>query len=68
MYAPLPEVKYVLDYHLYLPGLEGAQFLSQYHMCEDEGSLGVPLSISHPLPLRIRDCCKPDRRLTFPLA
>ena len=65
MYNLLPEVQPEVDYCLDLPGLVGAQFLSQDHMGEDKGYLGFPLPIEHPLPLCSQDCSKPSPH--FPL-
>ena len=65
VYAPLPEVEAAVDPRPDLPGLAGAQGLSQYHMGEDKGSLGITLPIEHPSPLRSQECSKPAPQLPW---
>ena len=49
VYSPLLEVQLAVDSQPDLPGLAGAQCLSQDHMCEDEGSLRNSTSGRSPL-------------------
>ena len=65
MYAPLTEVKLTVDPCQDLPGLAVAQGLSQYHMDEDKGSLGMLLLIEHSSPLFSQDCIKPAPQLPW---
>ena len=65
MHAPLLEVQLSIDHCSYLPGLVGAQCLSQDHMGKEEGSLGIPLLVKHPLPLRSQDFSKQAPHLSW---
>ena len=57
--AYLPEVQLVVKSCPDIPGLAGAQCLSQDHMGEDDGSVGIPLPVEKLLPLSSQDCSKP---------
>ena len=45
MYAPLPEVQFMVNPRPDLPGLAGTHCLFQVHMGKDKGSLGIPIPV-----------------------